>query len=213
MCGPTIVPSFDFSSINTHFLLTHCDDLCEKDPINAANNLLSYIAWSNCPGFDHVTCYNEMYNRTDPNDTTHYNYYNWETFSFKRRFKLLNSNNKAWELAVKLNPTIQDIEIFSALDPCFANLFPVKCYLSDHIDLLRDYKGMLPFGREVIKYYNSIVSSGMTVKGSPTFKDHVNLRELSYRKAILMGVPTITINNLMYHFGRTMNPSDIQDEN
>jgi len=70
---------------------------------------------------------------------------------------------------------------------------------------------MLPFGREVIKYYNTLVPNAMAVKGSPGFRDHMHLMDLSNRKAALMGVPSITINNLMYNFGKAVPDTSSDD--
>jgi len=206
----------DFSNFDFHFIFTHCDDICTKKITDISHNLLSYLAWSNRPQFNWELCYNEMYNRVPLDSISHYNINNWENHIFTKRIKLLTSNNKAYELAVKINPSAKDLEEFSKIDPCFATLFPVKAYIHDHPEIAADYRGMLPFGREVILYFNSIVSSDMIVKGSPSFKDHVNLREITNRKAALMGMPSITINNVMYHFGRIIrkhNGQSIKDRN
>jgi len=143
--------------------------------------------------------------------TSHYNFNSWESPIFTRRIKLISTNNKAYHLAMKTNPTADDLEDFARIDPCFATLFPVKCYLSDHLEVAKDYKGMLPFGREVIKYYNTLVPNAMAVKGSPGFRDHMHLMDLSNRKAALMGVPSITINNLMYNFGKAVPDTSSDD--
>lgn len=214
MCVSTISMSVDFQNINPYYLLTHCDDLCTKVAHGISNNLLSYLAWSNKSDFNFELCYDELLNRVAPDDASKHNIYNWEHFMFARRFKLISTNNKAYELAVKRDPSVQDLEEFSKIDPCFANLYPVKWFVLDHQELIRDYKGMLPFGKEVIKYYNTIVPQGMTVKGSPSFKDHVNLRDISLRKSLLTGIPMVTINNLMYWFGKEMGAAtqDIPNE-
>jgi hypothetical protein len=196
--------SVDSQNNNPHYLLTNCDDLCLKTAHEVSNNLLSYLAWSNKSDFMFERCYDELFNRIAPDDASKHNIYNWEHFMFARRFKLISTNNKAYELAVKRDPNVHDLEEFSKIDPCFANLYPVKWFILDHLELVRDYKGMLPFGREVIKYYNTIVPQVMAVKGSPSFKDHVNLRDISIRKSILTGMPMVTINNLMYWFGKEM---------
>ena len=208
MCTTTSSPSTDFSRINLHFLLTHCDDLCAKNMNEVSNSLMNYMAWSNRDGFDFELCYDEMFNRISPENASKHGIYNWEHFMFARRFKLLSTNNKAYDLAVKRDPTVEDLEAFSRIDPCFANLYPVKWFVLDHPELIQGYKGMLPFGREVLKYYNSIVLGGKVIKGSPTYKDHVSLREMSLRKSILLGMPMITINNIMYWLGKEMSPPD-----
>lgn len=212
MCEPSAPLPTNLSTINPFYLLGHCDDLCSRISHQVSNNLLSYIAWSNNPDFDFELCYDEMFNRTSPDNTSKHGIYVWERFMFTRRFKLLNTNNKAYDLAVKRDPTASDLEEFSRIDPCFANLYPVKWFVLDHPELITGYKGMLPFGREVVKYYNAIVPPAKKVKGSPTFKDHVNLREISLRKSILMGMPMVTINNLMYWFGKEMNQAQYAED-
>lgn len=213
MCDDLSIPmSSDFSTINPYYLLTHCDDLCAKIAHQVSNNLLSYLAWSNNPNFDFELCYDELFNRTAPDNASKHGIYNWEHFMFARRFKLISTNNKAYNLAVKRDPTVSDLEEFSKIDPCFANLYPVKWFVLDHPELIPGYKGMLPFGREVAKYYNSIVPAKQKVKSSPTFKDHENLREISLRKSILTGIPMVTINNLMYWFGKEMNQAQYAED-
>jgi hypothetical protein len=206
MCDP--MPT-DFSKLSLHSLFLHCDDLSSDNnyagrPV-IGENLLHYMAMPSNANFNGEACYGDMINRTFHTDLVYfYGIHEWESDIFRKRFKLLESNNKAYELAVKFNPSVTDLEEFSKIDPCFATLFPVKKYLSDHLELAIAYKGMLPFGKEVKAFYNHELPKYWEIKGSPTFKDHVRLRDLSNRKAILMGVPTITVNNLMYQFGRLL---------
>jgi hypothetical protein len=191
----------DFSEFTLQDFFRHCDS---ASSLPTSNRLLDYLAWSNNPGFDAKACLEAMSNRVSSTDpASHdFNFKSWESKIFSKRMNLLASNNKAYEIATKFNPTTTNLEDFSKIDPCFSTLFPGKIYLSDHPDQAMEYRGMLPFGREVVAYYNTIVEESWLIDGSPTFKDHVRLRDLSNRKAIFMGVPTITINNLMYQFGK-----------
>lgn len=203
-------PSMDFSNLTLEKFFESCDALGYSN-IPFSNNLITYLAWSTSEDFNSDTCLTLMSARIHPSDTSilSLGYYDWEEKIFNRRFKLLSSNNKAYEIATRPNPTVSDLEEYSQIDPCFATLYPIKQYLSNHIEMSVEYRGMLPFGREVVRYYNTIVPTDLRVKGSPTFRDHVSLRNISNRKAILMGVPTLTINNLMYQFGRMMSSSDV----
>ena len=215
MCASNYSPSADLSKFNFNDLFAHCDDLCTKRPVDVTHNLLSYLAWSARAGFDYKTCYEEFFQRVPIDHTSHYGFNNWESHLFSRRVKLLSSNNKAYEIAVKINPSAKDLEEFSKIDPCFSTLYPIKLYLHDHPDVATEYRGMLPFGGEVVRYYNTIVPADMMVKGSPSFKDHINLREISNRKAILLGMPSITINNIMYNFGKLIRKcenTDVSDD-
>lgn len=198
-----------FPNLNVENFFRHCDSMCYSNA-PYGNNLITYLAWSSNKNFNADLCLMQMTNRATVDDTaqTYFNFNPWESHIFKRRFKLLSSNNKSYNIATKRNPTVQDLEEFSEIDPCFATLYPVKMYLSNHLEMAPEYHGMLPFGKEVTRYYNTLVPAELEIKGSPSFKDHVSLRLLSNKKAILMGVPTITINNLMYQSGRALNDSD-----
>lgn len=202
-------PTHDFSNLTLEKFFGYCDALGYSN-LPFSSNLITYLAWSTSEDFNSDTCLELMSARIQPNDSSILNlgYYDWEEKIFNRRFKLLSSNNKAYEIATRPNPTVSDLEEYSQIDPCFATLYPIKQYLSNHIEMAIGYRGMLPFGREVVRYYNTAVPTNLRVKGSPTFRDHASLRNISNRKAILMGVPTLTINNLMYQFGRMMNSSD-----
>ena len=63
------------------------------------------------------------------------------------------------------------------------------------------YKGMLPFGSEVIKYVNNH-SFGRKVAKSPDYADHVFLQEITNKRSIFSGKLSIEINNEMYLQGR-----------
>jgi hypothetical protein len=202
-------PVTDFSKFSLHDFFLHCDDMSSGNnygnSTDIGNNILYYLAWSSNVEFLADKCLNDMLNRkSSDNPLSSYKFHDWESRIFYRRFKLLESNNKAYEIATRSNPTVTDLEEFSKIEPCFATLFPIKKYLTDHLEMSPAYKGMLPFGREVTAFYNKEFPKDWEIKGSPTFIDHIRLRDLSNRKALLMGVPTITINNLMYQFGRML---------
>lgn len=205
MCLPT---TNDFLKVTLEQFFLHCDDLGESS-IPQKDDLLSYLAWSNNRKFDAASCYKSMKSRMAPKDPDlpHFNFNHWESKIFCRRLNLLASNNRAYEIATKKNPSISHLEDFSKIDPCFSTLYPIKLFLIAHIEMAPGYRGMLPFGREVVKYYNTLYPDEGYIGGTPSFKDHIHLRDLSNRKAILMGVPSITINHLMYQFGRLLNES------
>jgi hypothetical protein len=117
---------------------------------------------------------------------------------FKRRIQYLSHNNEAYSLLNKANPSIRDLERASELDPCWSNIIPIKVYLIHHPKIAREYRGMVPFGSEVTRYYNSIPWNPNKVSGSPTYTDHVNLRNITNNLADHLGWSTVTINNAMH---------------
>jgi len=198
-----------FPKFSIEDLFFHCDDVCLasnlKSKPNIGDNLLHYLAWSSSQTFKAEECYEAMLNRRTPYEPQlRFGYDQWEFNIFANRFKLLESNNKAFELATRVGPSVAALEDFSNIDPCFSTLFPVKRFIADHPELASAYRGMLPFGREVIACYNYITPPEYAIKGSPSFRDHIRLRDISNKKALLMGMPSITINNLMYQIGRNI---------
>jgi hypothetical protein len=67
---------------------------------------------------------------------------------------------------------------------------------------MKNYKGFLPIGKSVAAYVNKqelkIAGETWVIKGSGTYQDHVNLKNVSNEMAIALGVPSQTINNIMY---------------
>jgi len=203
----------DFSNISIYDLFQNCDNFSPKKS-NHENvpllddRLVTYYAWSNNKNYKLAECREAMINRQDPNNLPHFNWKSFEQAMFMKKFRLLGTNNRAYTLALKSNPTVQDLEEQSYLDASFANLSAIAKYLLDHPLLAKEYRGLLPFGREVIKFYNTIVPESSLVKGSPSYKDHIRLQEISNDKAILMGIPTVVVNGLMYQFGRKIGAPD-----
>jgi hypothetical protein len=123
-----------------------------------------------------------------------------DTTIFKKRFDLLATNNRAYQIAVKTNPSVEELEEFSFIEPGWSTLFPLKIYLMFHPKDAMQFRGMLPFGSEVIKFYNQ---SGMgEIKGTPNFRDHVRLMEMTNFLADHYGCSTATLNNEMYLEGQ-----------
>jgi len=140
---------------------------------------------------DSISCYS-------PNDAS----------IFKVRFNMIASNNEAYTIAAKDNPTIAEIEKLASLHPSWAWLFPIKTYLHHHKDKAKQYRGLLPFGKYVIAFYNGIKDVDgekfEKINGQPTLQHHMSLQNISNAMADLDGVPTITINDKMYLYGGKM---------
>lgn len=122
---------------------------------------------------------------------------------YKKRFQLLNHNNRAFQIAIKENPTIEELEEFSLIEPGWSILFPLKAFLHDHPKMAVKYRGLVPFGKTVMAFFNAL-EIGEPVKGTPSFGDHIALQELTNKLADLHGCSTILINNLMYLEGMKM---------
>jgi hypothetical protein len=116
---------------------------------------------------------------------------------FKKRFDLMSTDNHAYVIATKANPTVPELEEFSVIEPGWSILFPLKIYLIYHSEQAKAYRGMLPFGSEVIKFYNE-AELGKEIKGTPSFSDHVRLKEVTNALADHLGCTTVMLNNEMY---------------
>lgn len=122
-----------------------------------------------------------------------------------KKIHSMSNNNKIFEIAVKLDPTVKDLEEFSRLDPCWSLLYPVKMYLHHHFHIAKDYRGMMPFGGGVIEAVNKIWNRIM--KGSPSFQDHVRLMAMTNEIADKHGMTTIAVNDLLYLEGMKLKNS------
>lgn len=123
----------------------------------------------------------------------------------KKRFSVMGHNNRAYEIALMGNPVVPILEEFASLDPCFSLLYAVKMFLHHYPYKARDYRGMLPFGSNVIMAVNAIDGFEPKVEESkPSFQDHVRLMVLTNRLADKYGMTTLAINDLLYLEGRAL---------
>lgn len=179
-----------------------------------ADNLISYLAWTYTPNYDYQSAYNSLLSRTaDPDHLPRFNISPTETQVFRARFKLLNTNNRAYSLATKLKPTVQDLEEFAEIKPCWSMLFPVKLYMLQNPAIAKQYRGLQPFGQQVIKWVNKFyppVEGAITV--SPTFKHHIHLRDLTNWLTDLSGETTSWINTKMYIEGQDVDGLSVNDD-
>lgn len=171
-----------------------------------SNHLLAYIATSlYSKGFNRSKCYARLKFRVPYNAETNLmlNLCPTETNIFNARFDLINSNNRAYEIATKSNPTVTELEEFAMLRPCWSNIFPVKAMLTDHVELAKNYRGLQPFGKYVISFFNEVLENNgeEKVKNSPDFKDHIRLRDFTNKMSDILEIPTPTLNSMMYMEG------------
>lgn len=124
---------------------------------------------------------------------------------FKVRFNFLAGNERAYALAVKPNPTVEELAEFGLKRPCWSILYAVKNYLWQHPDEAKAYRGLLPLGSEVTRFLNT-VDQWSYGSGSNT-ADHVRLMNLSNQIADALNLPSVTVNDLMYLRGRSLKNS------
>jgi hypothetical protein len=120
---------------------------------------------------------------------------------FKKRADLLSSNNEAYRIAVKINPSVEELIAYSYTAPRWSILYPLKHYIMHHMDLAGGYTGFLPFGSAVIVFMNSIKDL-RAIPDSPTYADHAYLQTISNREAKTFNMPSVEINNIMYLRGK-----------
>ncbi len=122
----------------------------------------------------------------------------------KKRFKVMCNDNEAYILAMKENLSLGEIEAWSKREPCYATLKPVKDYLSHHPELIALYRGMLPFGKNVIATVNAIEGYAPRVLSTPSFSDHVRLMELTNGIADRTGFTSLYVNDQFYLYGKKL---------
>jgi len=191
---PQFIPLLNASFLNLFKLF---DTI--SAPEEASYDLLSYIAWSDTwqddPDDNWRNCYADMYNRVD--QLSKINIKPQEVTIFEKRLKIIRTKNKAYRIAVKPNPSVEDLEEFSYIEPCYSILWPLKCYLLDHPEKALTYKGCLPFGKPVQDYFNQC-HPDQQIKGTPDYKDHTILKDWSNKLAMLCNIPSVTVNTLMH---------------
>lgn len=184
-----------------------CHGFGSKNLVDASNNLLSYLAHFYNRNFKYNKCYDLMNIRT-PSDKADFKDLRIEPHRekvIKTRFDLIALDNQAYELAVKVDPFVEDLEAFAQIKPCWSILFPVKMYLVDHPEVAKEYRGLQSFGSEVIKFYDSVIEEQFKIdKRSPNYQDHLRLQEMTNRYADLLGMTPIAVNTLMYLEGKEM---------
>ena len=179
------------------------------------SNLVHYLAMPRIPvnTFDFLGSVAIFMQRQDPAKMDMVGMAPPDVTIFRRRATLLSTRNRAYELATKINPSIQDLEDFAHLDPCWSTLFPVKYYLMNHIAQAREYRGFLPYGSEVIKYVNKALKGQWKhISGSPDYADHVFLRDRTNQTADNLNMPTVTINNIMHIQGSRITSGEVQEK-
>lgn len=175
--------------------LTSCGSQNLSD---AGNNLLIYLAWL---GDDDVTnkCYDLMLKRTPYDKAPQLGIKPQDTTVCKTRMDLLSANNKAYELAVKINPTKDDLNEFILTKVCHSTAFPVKLYLLDHPQMAKTYRGFQPIGKDVAKFYNKYFDDKLS--STLDFEDHVKFKNMVNRLSDLTGLSTVAIDHIMYCMG------------
>lgn len=196
-----------------------------QDAYGVGRNLLSYLSRpriTHVKNFQYDKCYNEMLSRTTVTDKSYLGHAPQDDKIFVVRYALMFSNNDFYRLAVKDDPTVEDLETYSLIDPKWSTLFPLKHYLMHHMEKAKAYRGLLPFGGAVKSYFNKLgLTQGQSgrddngggailwnITGSPTYADHVMLQKVTNEMADAMGMPSVTINNVMYLHGKKARPTN-----
>lgn len=175
------------------------------------NNLLHYLAQPkiNQTSFDFEAAKRALTERQHPDDLIVIRMVPQDVAIFKKRAGFLATNNEAYLIAMNQDPTIEQLEKFSYMLPCWSVLFPIKHYLMHHVEKAKKYRGFLPFGSEVVKYVNNLeekrsAGSHAYVAVSPSYADHVWLQQLTNTMSDFNSICTIELNNVMYLEGRKL---------
>jgi hypothetical protein len=186
-------------------VLDFCDEMMYESP---CSRIIEYLAWSDNPGFKDQICLKAMLDRKNHEDVGQLNFKSHESKIFIKRFNVIASENYFYDLITEVDPSVEQIERAATIDFSYSILYPIKRFLIDHPKLAKVYRGFLPFGNGVKKFYNTIVADDMKIKHFPSFKDYVNLKRITNNKSDLSGIPTVTINTWMYKKGKELVDKD-----
>lgn len=203
--------------------LIHLHFDAKKDSFGIGNNLLAYLArprLRRLNNFNYQTCYESLLQRLPADQAEGLNIASQDTTIFLNRFRAITTDIEYYRLAVKENPTVEDLEKASYRYYGYSYLWPIKEYLLHHMSLAKDYRGLVPFGGPVKLYFNHLKlvpwktenETPWEVKGTPTFQDHIMLQQVTNDMADALNLPSITVNNIMYLYGKKMKKDGDTDE-
>lgn len=164
------------------------------------NRLIDYLAQSDVTNFDaYVRRVKALENRAPLEDSPNMGYSPRESTRFKTAFNLMATNNRSYEIAIKVNPSCEDIDEFIKRTVGFTTAYTGKKYLMNHPEMCREYRGLVPFGGPVRACFNSMVED--QIKGTPDLRDHFLLRDMTNMIADQLGMTTMAVNNWMHIVG------------
>lgn len=198
----------------------------QDDPFGIGSNLLSYLARPRIftKVFKHKECYEGMFQRRPADQMGTLGFAPADTQAFVRKFNLLNTDNEYYRLAVKMNPTAEDLEKASYIQHGYATLWAIKLYNLHHMhDVGRFYRGFQPFGGPVKAYVNNLeypindvsgpsLATNWHIKGTPSYSDHVILQTITNLESDSGGKPPVTINTEMHLVGRELRKKNAATE-
>ena len=123
-----------------------------------------------------------------------------KTTVYQVRFDLMHNCTRAYEIAIRVNPTLAELEEFSSFKACWSILFPLKKYLIEHTEHCRNYRGLFPLGSDVLRFMKEIWPD-WKLGTSPSHGDHIQMRDLTVQLANITGLTPIMINHIMYVAG------------
>lgn len=178
-------------------LLKLNEDLRSNSP---SNTILHYYCRPRIPisNFNTEQCYKDMLNRTPSDRLSILGFAPIDTGVFKLRYDFVANDNVAYEILIKENPPIEDIERLSYLKAAWSALFPLKLFLMDHPKLAKVYRGLLPMGTQITAYFQENFGKKLV----EDFKDHIYVRNFTNYYSDLLGIPTIILNNMMWLEGK-----------
>jgi hypothetical protein len=172
-----------------------------KSEYGPADDLVSYLARPRVftKNYDYLTARRALMDRTPKDSVPQIGWIPQDQNLMLLRFDLLANNNKAYRIAMQKSPNHDELEDFGNIKPCWSTLFSVKSFLMDHPDVAKKYRGFLPFGSEVSKYANTLLSRPRKLPlASHNLRDHVWLKDISNEMSDFLGIPTVEVNNIMY---------------
>jgi len=190
--------------INLHSLFNLHADFNQYD-YGIGDNLIHYFAHPRIPlpTFDFAAAVDAFTKRQHPDDMNQLKMAPQDVSIFRKRAGLLATDNRAYYIATHRDPTTLQLEEFSLIQPCWSTLFPLKHFLMHHPKQAKEYKGLLPYGSEVVKYVNvKIKTKPHNIPTSPDYSDHVFLQHITNEMSEFTGISTVEINNMMYLQGR-----------
>ena len=146
--------------------------------------------------------YTALLNRT-PLNKIHIGFNTLDNNIFISRFKITGENNEFYYMACKNNPSVYDLENISFIKANWSILYALKQLLHHNPDMALKYRGLVPLGAPVIKFFNTATSSEIPDQ-NPSLAAHIGVQKMTNSLAKKLNVSSMTVNDLMYLEGEQL---------
>lgn len=210
---PSTIP-FKYSSLPLNFsgLIGLSLSFTKQVLVPKARTVLTCFCYSPAANFKYDVCRDALINRVPWSEFPQVGFLPTEFHKFRIYAELMHADDRAYDLVTSEGIGVEGLDEICRSKISFPVCYAVKVYLMNNQELVRGYRGMQPFGGPVKAAYNELVSEEHRVSGTPTYQDHLSLRDVCNKLADIIGITPCTANNLLYLRGIEMRTYGTESE-